>query len=164
MSTQTNPANVVGSAVKTPIEVPLKTEPDPAALSAGIRSIMGGEEAPGQFTQADKVTSAAEADGESAEDGAGALVASSNALALDEETGLVERQSIEARLPVQLDVGIPIRDFRVKNLLALESGSLIESQWVPGEDVPVVSGEVQVAWSEFEVVDSQLAVRLTRLA
>jgi flagellar motor switch protein FliN/FliY len=68
-----------------------------------------------------------------------------------------------ARLPVQLDVTIPIRDFRVRTLLALEPGQLVESQWVNGEDVPLVAGEVQLAWSEFEVVDTQLAVRLTRL-
>ena len=92
-----------------------------------------------------------------------ALVASPPAIDPVEETGLIERQNVEARLPVQLDVGIPIRDFRVKNLLALEAGSLIESLWAPGEDVPVASGEVQLAWSEFEVVDTQLAVRLTRL-
>jgi hypothetical protein len=30
--------------------------------------------------------------------------------------------------------------------------------------VPLGSGEVQLAWSEFEVVDTQLAVRITRLA
>lgn len=68
-----------------------------------------------------------------------------------------------ARLPVQLDVTIPIRDFRVRTLLALEPGQLVESQWINGEDVPLVAGDVQLAWSEFEVVDTQLAVRLTRL-
>jgi hypothetical protein len=40
-----------------------------------------------------------------------------------------------ARLPVELDVAIPVREFRV-----------------------------QLAWSEFEVIDTQLAVRVTRLA
>lgn len=94
-----------------------------------------------------------------------ALVATSATVQAAEEAGtVVERQSAESRLPVQLDVGIPIRDFRVKNLLVLEPGTLIQSQWAPGEDVPVASGEVQLAWSEFEVVDAQLAVRLTRLA
>jgi flagellar motor switch protein FliM len=69
-----------------------------------------------------------------------------------------------ALLPVELDVAVPVRDFRVRNLLALEVGQLIESQWGNGEDVPLASGEVQLAWSEFEVVESQLAVRVTRLA
>lgn len=69
-----------------------------------------------------------------------------------------------ARLPVQLDVMIPIRSFRLRKLLALEPGQLVESQWSHGQDVPLLAGDVQLAWSEFEVVDSQLAVRLTRLA
>jgi flagellar motor switch protein FliN/FliY len=69
-----------------------------------------------------------------------------------------------ARLPVELDVAVPVREFRVRNLLALEPGQVIETQWTHGEDMPLGAGEVQLAWSEFEVVDSQLAVRITRLA
>jgi flagellar motor switch protein FliM len=69
-----------------------------------------------------------------------------------------------AILPVELDVAVPVREFRVRNLLALDCGQVIETQWGHGEDVPLGSGEVQLAWSEFEVVDSQLRVRVTRLA
>lgn len=68
-----------------------------------------------------------------------------------------------SRLPVELDVSVPVRDFRVRNLLALEPGRVIESQWVSGEDLPLTAGAVQLAWSEFEVVETQLAVRVTRL-
>jgi hypothetical protein len=69
-----------------------------------------------------------------------------------------------ARLPVELDVSIPLRDFRVRDLLSLESGRLIESQWSSGVDLPVAAGQVLLAWSEFEVIETQLVVRLTRLA
>jgi flagellar motor switch/type III secretory pathway protein FliN len=69
-----------------------------------------------------------------------------------------------ARLPVELDVMVPVREFRVRHLLALTPGQLIESRWGHGEDVPVAAGDVQLAWSEFEVIDTQLAVRITRLA
>lgn len=69
-----------------------------------------------------------------------------------------------ARLPVELDISVPVRDFRVRNLLALEPGQVIETQWAHGEDLPLAAGDVQLAWSEFEVVDSQLAVRVPRLA
>jgi flagellar motor switch protein FliN/FliY len=69
-----------------------------------------------------------------------------------------------ARLPVELDVAVPVREFRVRNLLALAPGQLIESQWGNGDDVPLAAGEVQLAWSEFEVVDTRLMVRVTRLA
>lgn len=69
-----------------------------------------------------------------------------------------------AKLPVELEVGVPLRDFRVQNLLSLESGSIVESRWVHGDDVPLAAGKVQLAWAEFEVMDAQLAVRVTRLA
>jgi flagellar motor switch/type III secretory pathway protein FliN len=68
-----------------------------------------------------------------------------------------------ARLPVQLDIGVPIRDFRVRNLVSLEPGVVVASQWPHVDDLPVLSGHQPLAWSEFEVVDSHLAVRLTRL-
>jgi flagellar motor switch/type III secretory pathway protein FliN len=79
----------------------------------------------------------------------------------EEETRL---SSPVVRLPVELDVAIPVRDFRVRHLLALAPGHLIESQWGHGEDVPLAAGRVQLAWSEFEVIETQLAVRVTRLA
>jgi len=68
-----------------------------------------------------------------------------------------------ARLPVELEVAIPVREFRVRNLLTLEPGQLIETQWEQGDDLPLTGGGVQLAWSEFEVVEQQLAVRVTRL-
>ena len=68
------------------------------------------------------------------------------------------------QLPVELDVAIPIRQFRVRNLLALEAGQVIETRWGNAEDLPLAVGDVQLAWCEFEVVNNRLAVRLTRLA
>jgi flagellar motor switch protein FliN/FliY len=68
-----------------------------------------------------------------------------------------------AKLPVELEVAVPVREFRVRNLLSLAPGAVIESQWNHGNDVPLAAGHVQLAWSEFEVVQTQLAVRVTRL-
>jgi flagellar motor switch/type III secretory pathway protein FliN len=68
------------------------------------------------------------------------------------------------RLPVELDVSIPLRDFRVRDLLSLEPGRLIKSEWSSGVDLPLAAGAVQLAWSEFEVIETELVVRLTRLA
>jgi flagellar motor switch/type III secretory pathway protein FliN len=82
--------------------------------------------------------------------------------ATDDESGLRFEGPI-VRLPVQLDVGVPIRDFRVRNLVTLEPGVVVASQWPHVDDLPVLSGHQPLAWSEFEVVDSRLAVRLTRL-
>ena len=81
-----------------------------------------------------------------------------------EEGDLIALSGPVARLPVELDVAIPMREFRVRNLLALEPGQVIETHWAHGEDMPLAAGDVQLAWSEFEVVDLQLEVRVTRLA
>ena len=80
------------------------------------------------------------------------------------EDGLSTRfNPLVMRLPVEVEVAIPLRGFRVRNLLTLDTGAVVESQWTHGDDVPVGCGNVQLAWSEFEVVDTRMAVRLTRL-
>src|SRR5580698_8001255 len=83
--------------------------------------------------------------------------------ALGEGEGIALTSQL-SRLPVELEVSVPVRGFRVRNLLALELSQLVESDWGHGEDVPLAAGEVQLAWSEFEVIDTALAVRVTRLA
>jgi flagellar motor switch/type III secretory pathway protein FliN len=79
----------------------------------------------------------------------------------EEETGPLS--GAVARLPVELDVVVPVKEFRVRNLLTLEPGVVIPSQWNYGDDVPLAAGDVQLAWTEFEVIDTHLAVRITRL-
>ena len=56
-----------------------------------------------------------------------------------------------ARLPVELEVAVPVHDFRVRPLLSLEKGKVIETQWGHGDDLQLAAGDVQLAWSEFEV-------------
>jgi flagellar motor switch/type III secretory pathway protein FliN len=93
-----------------------------------------------------------------------------NSIAAGREAGSAEDESSlrltapQARLPVELEVMVPVREFRVRHLLAMAPGEVIETRWGHGEDLPLSSGDVQLAWSEFEVVDSRLAVRVTRLA
>jgi flagellar motor switch protein FliN/FliY len=69
-----------------------------------------------------------------------------------------------SQLPVALGVTIPVREFRMRQLLALAPGQVIETQSNHGDDLPLAAGDVQVAWGEFEVVETRLAVRITRLA
>lgn len=57
---------------------------------------------------------------------------------------------VVARIPIELDVAVPIRNFRVRNLLDLERGQFIESIWQQGEDLPLAAPGTQLAWSEFE--------------
>lgn len=86
-----------------------------------------------------------------------------------EETGTSAKTTglslaaLSARLRLQLDLCVPLPSFRVQNLLALEKGQVIESAWPHTEDLPLWSGGVHLVWTEFEVVDQKLAVRVTRL-
>ncbi len=80
-----------------------------------------------------------------------------------EREGALHINSLVSRLPVEVDVAVPIRKFRVRNLLALEVGAVIPSQWEQGEDMPLAARGAQLAWAEFEVIDQKLAVRITRL-
>jgi flagellar motor switch protein FliM len=69
-----------------------------------------------------------------------------------------------ARLPVMLAVNIPLRGFKVCHLLSLRPGQTIGGTWPVTEDVPLKVGALQICWGEFEVLDQQMALRLTRLA
>ena len=66
-------------------------------------------------------------------------------------------------LPIVLQVGLPVPSFRVRDLLSLESGSLVVTKWPNGDDLPLSAGSVQLAWVDMETVEQQMAVRLTRL-
>jgi flagellar motor switch/type III secretory pathway protein FliN len=67
-------------------------------------------------------------------------------------------------LPCELTVDLPLPGFTVGDLLRLAKSSLIDTHWSISADVPLrVNGEL-IAWCEFEVVRSNLAVRLTELA
>jgi len=68
------------------------------------------------------------------------------------------------RLPLKLQVSVPLPKFKVKDLLALRKGVMISSAWQSSEDIPLEVGGVQLGWGEFEVVERRMAVRLTRLA
>ena len=78
------------------------------------------------------------------------------------EEGLFQDPRIR-RLPVEIDVAVPIPKFRVRNLLALKAGQLVDSEWGQAEDLPLATSGAQLAWAEFEVMDARLAVRVTRL-
>jgi flagellar motor switch protein FliN/FliY len=79
------------------------------------------------------------------------------------EPARVALSTLAAKLPLQLDLLVPLPSFRVQSLLSLEKGQVIETAWPHTEDLPLWSGGVHLVWTEFEVVDQKLAVRVTRL-
>jgi flagellar motor switch protein FliN len=67
-------------------------------------------------------------------------------------------------LPCLLSIEIPVPGFTVADFVMLQQGRLVDTRWTVGRDVPLhINGEL-VAWSEFEIVNNHIAVRLTELA
>ena len=67
-------------------------------------------------------------------------------------------------LPCVLTIEIPVPDFKVSDLVQMAPGRIIATRWTVGLDVPLLINGELIAWSEFEIVQSRLAVRLTELA
>jgi flagellar motor switch protein FliN/FliY len=68
-----------------------------------------------------------------------------------------------SQLRVTMRAGVALDHFRVRDLLAMKEGQVFETVSPATEDVPVRVGRVQLGWSEFEVLEQRMALRLTRL-
>jgi len=64
-------------------------------------------------------------------------------------------------LPFTLTLDVPVVRFTIADLLALEKGSIVETACHYTSDVPLRVNQTLVGWTEFEVVDDRLAVRIT---
>jgi flagellar motor switch protein FliN len=83
---------------------------------------------------------------------------------LKNESAAVDPCDRLGNLPTSLSVEIPVPNFSVADLMKIARGQLINTRWTVGEDVPLrVNGQL-IAWSEFEIVNNHVAVRLTELA
>jgi flagellar motor switch/type III secretory pathway protein FliN len=67
------------------------------------------------------------------------------------------------QVQVTIRACVEISHFRVGDLLTLKKGQVFTSLAPAAEDVSVRVGHVQLGWSEFEVLDQKMALRLTRL-
>ena len=68
-----------------------------------------------------------------------------------------------AQVRVTIRAGTALNRFRVQDLLSLKVGQVFESFSPVSENVPIRVGQVQLGWSEFEVLGQKMALRLTRL-
>ena len=66
-------------------------------------------------------------------------------------------------LKCELSVEVPVPEFKVRDLLRLSTGSVVETHWRNGHDVPLHANRRQIGWIEFEAAGDSLAVRLTAL-
>jgi flagellar motor switch protein FliN/FliY len=69
-----------------------------------------------------------------------------------------------SKLAVTMSAELSLSRFRVRDLLGLADGQVFETASPDSEDVPLKVGDVQLGWTEFEVLDQKIAVRLTRLS
>ena len=97
----------------------------------------------------------------------GLMVAAHSGVPVDHDKASAERRqrywpAIEW-LPVQISISLPIPRFRVRDLLSLDPGQVIVTDWPNGDDLPLSIDQVQLAWVEMESVEQEMAVRITRL-
>jgi flagellar motor switch/type III secretory pathway protein FliN len=64
-------------------------------------------------------------------------------------------------LPCTLSLEVPAVRFTIGDLLALTKGSIVETACHHTSDVPLRVNKVLIGWTEFEVIGSRLAVRIT---
>jgi len=96
--------------------------------------------------------------------GAGGAEPSSLTVRPVEEPAAEEADTRLDRLPMRLDALVKVHSFRVRDLLAMEKGTIVETVHEHSQDVPVRCAGALLVWAEFEVLDMKLAVRITRLA
>ncbi len=77
---------------------------------------------------------------------------------------LAERWRAVEALSCLLTVEISVPSFTVSDLVHLQRGRIVVTRWTVGQDVPLRVNDELIAWSEFEIVQNRLAVRLTELA
>jgi len=58
---------------------------------------------------------------------------------------------------------LPLHGFTVGHLLRLSVGSIVETHWKNGDDMPLRANQRQIAWIEFEALGEYLAFRVTEL-
>jgi flagellar motor switch/type III secretory pathway protein FliN len=67
-------------------------------------------------------------------------------------------------LPCTLSLEVPVVRFTVGDLLALTTGSIIETACHHTSDVPLRVNQLLIGWTEFDVIEDRLAVRITETA
>src|SRR5580658_6033197 len=104
-----------------------QTPPHPAPLQAGPKAPQAAPQASKPLLSAADQSGATELvanrDSHFAEDVAG------SAMDLVEGYEALRLSASLERLPVGVAVSVPVREFRVRNLLAIGAGEVIETQW-----------------------------------
>lgn len=68
-----------------------------------------------------------------------------------------------SQIEMTMRAEVLLHRFRVSDLTGLAEGQVFETLTPGTEDVPIKVGNVELGWGEFEVVEQQIALRITRL-
>ena len=66
-------------------------------------------------------------------------------------------------IPIRLRASLPCRDMSVRDLLALDEGSVVCTSRAAGDNVEIELGNKRIAHGEVIVIENSLAVRLSDL-
>jgi flagellar motor switch/type III secretory pathway protein FliN len=58
---------------------------------------------------------------------------------------------------------LPIPKFRIRDLLQLSEGSVVEAHWKEGTHLPFQANGRHLGWVDFEVIGDRLAIQVTEL-
>jgi flagellar motor switch protein FliN/FliY len=67
-------------------------------------------------------------------------------------------------LPCIVSLELPVVRFTIGDLLTLTTGSVVATSCHQTSDVPLRVNGLLIGWTEFEVIDDRLAVRITEQA
>lgn len=75
----------------------------------------------------------------------------------------VERDRLDSMpwLPCAVTLELPVVNFTIEDLLKLAPGIIVETACHHTSDVPLRVNQLLIGWTEFDVIDDRLAVRIT---
>jgi flagellar motor switch/type III secretory pathway protein FliN len=66
-------------------------------------------------------------------------------------------------LPCDITLDLPVARFRVRDLLQLRAGTVVETCYSRGAEIPLRANGQLIGWAEFEPVADHIGVRVTEL-
>jgi flagellar motor switch/type III secretory pathway protein FliN len=77
--------------------------------------------------------------------------------------GLKEHDKLDSMpwLPCMLTLELPVVNFTIADLMKLAPGAIVETACHHTSDVPLRVNQLLIGWTEFDVIDDHLAVRIT---
>lgn len=66
-------------------------------------------------------------------------------------------------LPLDLTLELSVAKFTVRSLLELKAGSVVQTSYSRGTEIPLLANGQLIGWAEFEPVGDHIGVRITEL-